>query len=208
MLFRSTAFNTVWTYDIYQALAGGRKTDAELLKMGKIATVAGIVMAMGCAFIAAKYNNVMAILQLIFGFVNAPLFATFLLGMFSRRSNHQGSFWGLVIGTSTAVIFHGLCFATGNAPGVKGGWIKPLIEYPKDLSQTFWIATVAFSATFIIHAFLSLVTKRNKTDEELRGLVYSLTEKQVEDKDPWIIRPAILGTIVLVASIFLNWYFW
>ena len=203
-----TAFNTVWTYDIYQALAGGRKTDEELLKMGKIATVAGIVMAMGCAFIAAKYNNVMAILQLVFGFVNAPLFATFLLGMFSRRSNHQGSFWGLVIGTSTAVIFHGLCFATGNAPGVKGGWIKPLIEYPKDLSQTFWIATVAFSATFIIHAFLSLVTKRNKTDEELRGLVYSLTEKQVEDKDPWIIRPAILGTIVLVASIFLNWYFW
>ncbi len=203
-----TAFNTVFTYDIYQTLSGGKKTDKELLRMGRLATVAGIVLAMGCAFIAAKYNNVMAILQLVFGFVNAPLFATFLLGMFTKRSNNQGSFWGLVIGTSCAVVFHGLCFATGNAPGVKGAWISPLIEYPKDLSQTFWVATVAFSATFLINAVISMVTSRNKTDADLRGLVYSLTEKQVVDNDPWILRPAVLGVIVFGASIILNIIFW
>ncbi|MGC4016824.1 MAG: sodium:solute symporter family protein [Luteolibacter sp.] len=203
-----TAFNTVWTYDIYQHNFGKGKTDADLLRMGKLATVVGIVLAIGCAFVAAKYNNIMSILQLVFGFVNAPLFATFLLGMFTRRSNNTGSFWGLVTGTTTAVLFHGLCFATGNAAGVKGGWIKPMIEFPKEMSQGFWVAIVAFSVTFIVNAVLSLATQRNKSDDELRGLVYSLTEKHDYSKDSWIARPAVLGSFVMVAALVLNWLFW
>ena len=203
-----TAFNTVWTYDIYQQSWGRNKGDSELLMMGKISTVVGIVLAIGCAFIAAKYNNIMSVLQLVFGFVNAPLFATFLLGMFSRRSNNTGAFWGLLIGTTTAVIFHGLCFASGNAPGVKGAWISPIIEFPKEMSQGFWVAIVAFSTTFLVNALLSALTKRTKSDEELRGLVYSLTEKQVCNNDAWIMRPAILGAIVIIAAIVLNIIFW
>jgi SSS family solute:Na+ symporter len=202
-----TAFNTVWTYDIYKTI-NPNKGDKDLLKMGKYATVFGIIAAMGFALVASSYNNIMSILQLVFGFVNAPLFATFLLGMFTRRSNATGSFWGLVIGTATAMVFHGLCFATGNAAGIKGGWISPLIEYPKEMSQGFWVASVAFSTTFIVNLVLSLATKRDKTDEELKGLVYSLTPKQVEDNDVWILRPAVLGTIVFIASIILNIIFW
>lgn len=203
-----TAFNTVWTYDIYQQAWGRNKNDRELLSMGKIATIVGIVLAMGCAFIAAKYNNIMSILQLVFGFVNAPLFATFLLGMFTRRSNNTGSFWGLVIGTTTAVAFHGMCFATGNPPGLKGGWISPAIEFPKEMSQGFWVAIVAFTTTFVVNAVLSMMTQRNKTDEELRGLVYSLTEKQKTNDDAWYLRPVLLGCIVMVATIILNVIFW
>lgn len=203
-----TAFNTVWTYDIYQQLGGSKKSDSQLLNMGKLATVVGIILAMGCALIAAKYNNIMSILQLVFGFVNAPLFATFLLGMFTRRSNNTGAFWGLVIGTSTAVAFHGLCFASGNPAGVKGGWISPAIEFPKEMSQGFWVAIVAFSTTFIVNAILSFATQRNKSDAELRGLVYSLTEKQRGHEDHWLLRPAVLGTIVMIAVIILNIIFW
>jgi SSS family solute:Na+ symporter len=202
-----TAFNTVWTYDIYQAI-GHKKTDPQLLTMGKVATVVGIILAMGCALVASKYNNIMAILQLVFGFVNAPLFATFLLGMFTRRSNNIGSFWGLLLGTTTAVVFHGLCFAAGNPPGVKGGWISPVIEFPKEMSQGFWVAIVAFSTTFVVNAGLSWATKPDKRDEELRGLVYSLTEKQRGHEDHWLLRPAVLGTIVMIAVILLNTMFW
>lgn len=203
-----TAFNTVWTYDIYQQIWGRDKKDADLLRMGKIATVVGIILAIGCAYVAAKYNNIMSVLQLVFGFVNAPLFATFLLGMFTKRSNHTGSFWGLVVGTSTAVVFHGLTFVTGGEIGVKGGWIKPLIEYPKDLSQSFGVAIIAFSVTFLVNVVLSLATKRSKTDDDLRGLVYSLTPKQNVSNDPWLLRPAVLGTIVMIACLILNWLFW
>ena len=146
--------------------------------------------------------------QLVFGFVNAPLFATFLLGMFTRRSNGVGSFWGLVVGTSSAVVFHGLSYAVGNAPGVKGGWISQAIDFPKEMSQNFWIAIVAFSTTFVVNAVLSMLTKRTKTDEELRGLVYSLTPKHRDENEPWILRPAVLGSIVMVAVIILNLIFW
>ncbi len=227
-----TAFNTVWTYDLYQTMrrwfdrskphtltfSDGRKEtvsitpepagDKHYLLIAKVATIAGIILAMGCALIAAKYNNIMAILQLVFGFVNAPLFATFLLGMFTKRSNNAGAFWGLLIGTGTAVVFHGLSWVTGNAPGVKGAWISQVFEYPKDLSQSFMVAIVAFSVTFVINAGLSLTSGRNKTDEELAGLVYSLTPKQLSGHEAWIMRPAVLGTIVMIAAIVLNIIFW
>ena len=203
-----TAFNTVWTYDLYSQMSGGKKTDKELLSMGKLATIAGIILAMGCALIAAKYNNIMAILQLVFGFVNAPLFATFLLGMFTKRSNNAGAFWGLLIGTGTAVVFHGLSWVTGNESGVKGAWISQVFEYPKDLSQSFMVAIVAFSVTFVVNAGLSLTSGRNKTDEELAGLVYSLTPKQLSGHEAWIMRPAVLGTIVMITVIVLNIIFW
>ncbi len=201
-----TAFNTVWTYDIYQR--GTKKTDAQLLRMGKLATVAGIILAIGCAYVAAKYNNIMSILQLVFGFVNAPLFATFLLGMFTRRSNHTGSFWGLVIGTSSAVAFHGLSIAAGNTPGVKGAWISQVFEFPKEMSQGFWVAIVAFTVTFVVNLVLSLVSGHRRADDELRGLVYSLTPQDRSSNEAWYARPAILGGVVLVACIILNILFW
>ena len=202
-----TAFNTVWTYDLYKTIKPNQ-TDKQLLAMGKYATIFGIIAAMGFALVASNYNNIMSILQLVFGFVNAPLFATFLLGMFTRRSNSVGSFWGLVIGTGTAVIFHGLTLAAGNPAGVKGGWISTAIEYPKEMSQNFWIAIVAFSTTFVVNAVLSLLTKRTKTDAELAGLVYSLTPKQYDEGEPWILRPAVLGSFVMVAVLILNYIFW
>jgi SSS family solute:Na+ symporter len=202
-----TAFNTVWTYDLYKTMKPDQ-TDKQLLTMGKYATIFGIIAAMGFALVASKYNNIMSILQLVFGFVNAPLFATFLLGMFTKRSNGTGSFWGLVVGTTAAVMFHGLSYAVGNPPGVKGGWISTMIDFPKEMSQNFWIAIVAFSVTFVVNAVLSMVTPRTKTDDELRGLVYSLTPKHRDENEPWILRPAVLGSIVMIAVIVLNLIFW
>jgi SSS family solute:Na+ symporter len=202
-----TAFNTVWTYDLYKTMKPNQ-TDKQLLTMGKLATVFGIIASMGFALVASKYNNIMSILQLVFGFVNAPLFATFLLGMFTKRSNSNGSFWGLVVGTTAAVVFHGMSIATGNPPGVKGGWIASEIVFPKEMSQNFWIAIVAFSVTFIVNAVLSLLTKREKSDDELRGLVYSLTPKHRDENETWILRPAVLGSFVIVAVIILNYIFW
>ena len=90
-----TAFNTVWTYDLYQAYIVPNKSDAHYFWMGKFITVVGIVLSIGCAYFAKQYNNAMDIIQLVFGFVNAPLFATFLLGMFWKRTTGTGAFFGL-----------------------------------------------------------------------------------------------------------------
>ncbi|MFT4177475.1 MAG: sodium:solute symporter family protein [Luteolibacter sp.] len=204
-----TAFNTVWTYDIYQGLSKQKKTDKQLLRMGKFATIGGILLSIGFAYFAKSSNNIMTILQTVFGFVNAPLFATFLLGMFTKRSNSNGAFWGLVTGTLAALVFQGISLAKGNIAGfAKGGWISPVLEFPKEMSQAFWIALVAFSVTFIVNAVLSLATRREKSEDELRGLVYSLTPKYHEEGGSWFGRPAVCGSLVLLAAIILNFIFW
>jgi SSS family solute:Na+ symporter len=204
-----TAFNTVWTYDIYQTKFPGEKTDKDLLRMGRYATIGGVCLSIFCAYLVSNYNNIMSILQMVFGFINSPIFATFLLGMFTTRSNSRGAFWGLVTGTTAAIIFHGLSFATGNAPGFKGGWITPLIESPKEMSQGFWVASIAFSVTFLTNVVLSFTAPREKTDTQLVGLVYSLTPKQTDEAGgPWIAKPAVLGAIIIVVVTALNFIFW
>ena len=95
-----TAFNTVFTYDIYQSYIRKNEPDAHYLKVGRITTIAGTLLSIGAAYLATLYNNIMDLLQLVFSFVNAPLFATFLLGMFWKRSTGHGAFAGLVAGTA------------------------------------------------------------------------------------------------------------
>jgi SSS family solute:Na+ symporter len=116
-----TAFNTVWTYDIYQAYINKRGTDAHYLWMGRMATIGGILLSIGAAYLATSFNNIMDALQLIFSFVNAPLFATFLLGMFWKRTTGHGAFTGLLSGTAAALLHHGLTLPVGEASGIHGG---------------------------------------------------------------------------------------
>ena len=108
-----TAFNTVWTYDIYQSYIAPKASDAHYLWMGRAATVAGVALSVGTAYVAMRFDNIMDMLQLVFGFVNAPLFATFLLGMFWQRTTGDGAFWGLVSGTAAAALHYLLTTRAG-----------------------------------------------------------------------------------------------
>src|SRR3984957_6383161 len=103
-----TAFNTVWTNDIYQPYIRSNASDAHSLWMGRIITVVGVVLSLLAAYLVAQFNTIMDVLQLVFAFINAPLFATFLLGMFWKRANGHGAFVGLVAGTLAAAVHHGL----------------------------------------------------------------------------------------------------
>jgi SSS family solute:Na+ symporter len=202
-----TAFNTVWTYDLYQAHFKKDASDEHLLWMGRVATVGGIALSVVAAYVAGAFNNIMDVLQLVFAFVNAPLFATFALGMFWRRSTGHGAFWGLASGTIGAAIHHGLTLAAGSAPGVKGGYFGLLHTYPSELAQTFWTAIVAFATCLVVTTVISLVT-RPRPDDELRGLVYALTERPKDAALPVMQRPATLAAIVVVLVIGLNLIFW
>jgi len=202
-----TAFNTVWTYDIYQGYIAKNKSDHHYLCMGRWATVGGILLSVAAAAMAKNFNNIMDMLQLVFGFVNAPLFATFLLGMFWKRTTGHGAFFGLLGGTLGAVIFHGLSLARGNVPGIKGAWISTAFGFPSDMAQNFWIAIVAWTTCMVLTIGISLLTKRTKTDAELTGLVYALTPKPRTDNEPLLLRPAVLGFLVLLAVLALNLIF-
>lgn len=203
-----TAFNTVWTYDLYQAYMAKNRSDDHYLWMGRAVTVVGILLSIGTAYFARLYNNAMDVIQLVFGFVNAPLFATFLLGMFWARATGTGAFLGLLGGTTTSALFHALTISKGSAPGIKGGYLGVMHTFPSEMAQNFWLATFAFSACFLLTAGISLATRRTKTDAELKGLVYSLTPKVYDTETAWYLRPGILGLILLACCVVLNVIFW
>jgi SSS family solute:Na+ symporter len=199
-----TAFNTVWTYDLYQAYLAPNKSDQHYFRMGQAITVVGILLSIACAYFASMYNNAMDIIQLVFGFVNAPLFATFLLGMFWSRTTGTGAFLGLFGGIASSAIFHSLTIAAGNTPGVKGGYVHVAQTFPSEMAQNFWLASFAFTICFTLTLVISLATARTKTDEELRGLVYSLTPKIKDDEKSWYLRPAVVGVVLLLCCVALN----
>jgi SSS family solute:Na+ symporter len=202
-----TAFNTVWTYDIYQSYIRREAGDQHYLWMGRMATVFGIVVSVGAAYVATRFNNIMDMLQLVFAFVNAPLFATFLLGMFWKRATGHGAFFGLLGGTLAACLHHGLSLPRGGVVGVKGGWIATLHLYPSEMSQNFWTAIFAWATCFLLTILISLVTRPRQTDE-LVGLVWSLTERPREEGLHWWQRPGPVGAGVLALVLLLNLLFW
>jgi SSS family solute:Na+ symporter len=203
-----TAFNTVWTYNLYQAFFVPNKSDAHYFWMGKFITVVGIVASIGCAYFARQYNNAMDIIQLVFAFVNAPIFATMLLAMFWARATGTGAFLGLIGGIGSSAVFHSLTIAEGNVPGLKGGYVHVLHMFPSEMAQNFWMASFAFTACLVLTIVISLATRRTKSDEELKGLVYSLTPKIVDHDAPVWQRPAVAGTVILIGCLILNLIFW
>ncbi len=200
-----TAFNTVWTFDIYQSYLRPRESDRHYLSMGRIATVFGVLISMATAYAAMRFNNIMDMLQLVFSFVNAPLFATFLLGMFWRRTTGHGAFWGLVAGTAAAALHYEVTGVVGAASLLPK--IAVLHVYPSDMAQNFWGAIVAWTTCFVVTGAISLMTAP-KAEADLRGLVYGLTAHDLGDDPVWYRRPGVLAVGILSLTLVLNLLFW
>jgi len=209
-----SAFNTVWTYDIYQSYirprTGNEEADGKhYLKVGRIATIFGILLSIASAYIASKFGNIMDFLQTIFSLINAPLFAVIFLGMFWKRTTGHAAFTGLLSGFLLALVHHGLTIPAGATTLVKGGWITVLHTYPVEMAQNFWTAIIAFTVSTVVTVGLTFVTKQKKSDEELHGLVYSLTPRELDDSHlPWYERPVGLAILVGVICLVLTIMFW
>jgi SSS family solute:Na+ symporter len=193
-----SSFNTVFTYDIWQTYIKRDKPDGYYLRFGRGVTAGASILAIGTAFIASQYSNLMDYLQTLFSFFNAPLFATFILGMFWKRMTPHAGWSGLVAGTASAVTVFGLD---------KGG----VISLPGQ-GVSFVAASVAFVVDIVVSVVVSLATKP-KPAEELVGLVYSLTPKSARqhaatgDDAGWYRKPVLLAGIGLAVTIVLNIFF-
>jgi SSS family solute:Na+ symporter len=151
----------------------------------------------------------MDLLQLVFAFVNAPLFATFMLGMFWKGATGHGAFLGLLSGTLAAAVHHGLTLPAGAVAGsVKGGFLGSVAHtYPSEMAQNFWTAIFAWTTCFLVTILVSLFTEPRREDE-LKGLVYSLTPVPSDKGLPWHKQPGPLAIAVLVLTVVLNVIFW
>ncbi len=197
-----TAFNTVFTYDIYQSYIRRGAPDTHYLWVGRVTTIVGVALSIGTAFVATKFNNMMDFLQLVFAFVNAPLFATFLLGMFWKRTTGHAAFSGLICGTLGATLTHGCTVAEG-----KGGWITTLHTFPSTMAQNYWIAIISWTVCLVVTVAVSLFTAP-KPEGDLHNLVYGVTDLPKESGAPWYKRPGPLAIVVIVVLIIMNIIYW
>jgi SSS family solute:Na+ symporter len=208
-----SAFNTVWTYDIYQSYfrkPTGNKVadDKHYLSVGKLTTIIGVIASIGASYIASHFDNIMDFLQTIFSMINAPLFAVIFLGMFWKRTTGHAAFIGLFAGFLVALLHHGLTAPIGATNIFAGGWIHTLHTYPVEMAQNFWTAIFACCTSTFLTVSLSLVTKQKMSDDKLVGLVYQLTPKTTEDNVPWYKRSTTLAILVLVIATILTILFW
>jgi SSS family solute:Na+ symporter len=199
-----SAFNTVFSYDIWQAYIVKNRPDRYYIQVGRVATVAATILAIFTALIAAGYSNLMDYLQTLFGFFNAPLFATFILGMFWKRMTPTAGWVGLVAGTLSAVA---VAFLSEDAFGSASLGVIPLAGQ----GAAFLAASVAFVVDIVLSIAVSMVTAP-KPASELKGLVYSETPREdLVDADeagyPWYRRTVPLALIALVMVIALNFAF-
>jgi SSS family solute:Na+ symporter len=189
-----TAFNTVWTYDIYKSYIKKDGSDKHYLFVGRLATGIGILISIATAYIVMGFPSIMDYMQLIFSFVNAPLFATFLLGMFWKRCSPWGAFTGLVSGTLAAGIQYLLM-------------VMHVLSYASPMAGNFWRSFFAWVVCFVITIIVSFFTKP-KPIEELEGLVWGTGEKSDFGKQVWFKNPIVLGVIILIMTIACNLIFW
>lgn len=197
-----SAFNTVWTYDIYRSVINRNATDAHLLWMGRVATVVGVALSLVTAYWAKSFPSIMDYMQAIFSWVNAPLFATMLLGMFVRWITPAGAFWGLLAGMGSSFTLF---------LAVKYNWIDATVltlsNTASDMAANFWRAWWAWLICFVLTIVISLFTKR-RPDAELVGLVKGLTPKTDTGHIPIYQKPEFYAVISLIVLVALNIYFW
>ena len=194
-----SAFNTVFSYDIWQEYVVKERDDAYYIRIGRIMTVVATVVAIFTSFLAASYENAMSYLQTLFGFFNAPLFATFILGMFWKRMTATAGWAGLVAGTVGAVI---VAVLSEDALGGLSVGVIPI----GGQGASFVAAGTAFVVDVLVSYVVSLATQP-KPAESLRGLVYSETPKEDFEEDTttsWWQSPTKLAGISLALVILLN----
>jgi len=196
-----SAFNTVFTFDLYQDYLHKDDTDSHYVWVGRAATIGATIVAIGTSYFAAGFPNIMAYLQTLFGFFNAPLFATFILGMFWKRMTAAAGWIGLVAGTVSAVL---VAFLSEDAFGSFSTGVIPI----GGQGAAFLAASVAFIVDIVLSFVVSLVSQP-KPEGSLRGLVYSETPAEIrtdpkESSYPWYRRTVPLACVSLAMVIVLN----
>ena len=197
-----SAFATVWTYDLYRPFLRKDAPDSHYVSMGRWCTMIGLFVSIGTAYLVMKFASMMDYVQALFGFFIAPLFGTVLLGMLWKRVTRAAGFWGLLAGVFSSVGMFSLMKLSSR-------WVSVFALSPdaKGLAQAMYQALWSCVTCVVVTVLVTLVTKP-KPDEELKGLVYSLTEVAREEHASFLHRPLFWGIAALAILLVLQIIFW
>ena len=197
-----SAFATVWTYDIYRPFLRKTAPDQHYVSMGRWCTLIGLFVSIGTAYLAMGFASIMDYVQALFGFFIAPLFGTVLLGMLWKRVSRAAGFCGLLAGTLSSVTMFTLMKLDHRWVGVFA-----LSPHAQGLAQDMYQALWSCVTCVVVTVLVTLVT-RPRPDEELKGLVYALTEVAHEEHTSFLHRPLFWGVAALAILVVLQIIFW
>jgi SSS family solute:Na+ symporter len=212
-----SAFATVWTYDVYKPLIRKAAADAHYVAIGRWASVIGVLIAIGTAYVCFNFDNILEELQVLVLFFIVPLFGTVILGMLWKRTTEAAGFWGFLIGILSAV-GQWVWIHLGPADNAvhwrfdMGAVYKPhvaeITRYAESggFSQNTYMSFWALAVTMVAVVLISLVTKP-KTDAELKNLVMGLTPR-AKVEGSWLQRPVFWAGVLSVVLIAINLYLW
>ena len=147
-----SAFNTVFSYDIWQTYVEKDKPDDYYTGVrARSRRWPPPCIAIGTSYFASQFPNMMTYLQTLFGFFNAPLFATFILGMFWKRMTATAGWTGLVSGTAAAVL---VAFLTEDAFGSASIGVLNL----SGQGASFVAAGAAFVVDIVVSVVVTMLT--------------------------------------------------
>ncbi|MBD9735361.1 sodium:solute symporter family protein [Streptomyces sp. H28] len=196
-----SSFNTVFTADIWHRYVVKDREDAYYVRFGRLITAIGVLASIGTAFLASSFSNIMAYLQTLFSFFNVPMFVVFIIGMFWKRASMKSGFWGLLAGTTAAMVNYFVFYKQG------------VIGIPTDQGANFVSAIAGFVAGAVVMVAVTLFTAP-KPAEDLEGLVYGtrspgMAEPPAEGDDAWYRKPALLGwgAVILAAACYIPFSF-
>src|ERR1700677_2238407 len=197
-----SAFSAVWTYDIYQPLINKKAPDEHYVAIGRWATILGVVISIGTAYLVMSAHGIMDYVQALFSFFIAPLLGAVLMGMFWKGATKAGGFWGLLLGTLTSVFL--FVWVKIDPSAVKYVALSPLA---KDLAQDMYRALWSISVTFIVILVVSLFGTPRPV-AELDGLVYGATKLPKEEPVPFYKNEWCWTGVAIVVFLGLQVMFW
>lgn len=153
--------STIFTKDVYEKYIRNSSSDKHYLIVGRIITVVILIFGVISSPLTQKFHGIYIYLQTLNAFIQGPILAILLLGMFWPRTTKWGGLFGLLGGICLAAlmyIFKNTLFT---------------IEEP-----FLYIAWWSFVGAMIITYAVSLFTKPYPM-EKIRGLVY----RQILDDD-------------------------
>jgi SSS family solute:Na+ symporter len=197
-----SAFSAIWTYDIYQPLINKNARDEHYVAVGRWATILGVVVSIGTAYMVMNAAGIMAYVQALFSFFISPLLGVVLVGMFWKRATKEGGFWGLLLGTLTSIGLWAWVYINPSALR-----FVALSPDAKDMAENMYRALWSVIVSMGVNVIVSLLTKP-KPEAELDGLTYGATKLPTEEPVPIFKNEWFWTAIAVVVFIGLNIYFW
>jgi len=187
-----TAFNTVFTYDLYQTYLVKDQPDSHYLSVARWATVWGTLLSCISAYIALYFDNLMDYMQLLGALAIAPFFVVFFLGMFWKRVSATAAFYGILAGM-VACSSEYILYRVG------------VLHFKTPMASNVWTSVWAFAGGVPVTVAATLLTSPPDITK-LKGLTYAYSAR-LSPQGPWYRTPEFFALAIGLVFVFLNWKF-